>query len=737
MQKSLLLVEDEALIALAKQKQLEACGYVVSIAKSGELAIDFCNQHPVDLILMDINLGDGIDGTETAKLILEKHDIPIIFLSSHTEREIVEKTEKITSYGYVVKNEGITVLNASIKMAFKLFDMTAERSVAQENLGTAHIELTMQNESLRDTQSKYDTLKEKYFDIFNIAPVGYITINEKGVIQESNLTFAHLIGGEKQIIEHRPFSDYVFSEDINAFNQLRRKLKETRETQKIELCLVKQDKTVFWVSLKASISQQNHKDIFYFVVTDITDRKKIEDDLKLISKRYELAAQAGGVGVWELEVATGKISWDDKMLNLWGLTREEFGGTFNQDQNISELDAERIRGEMLEALKPNAKPFDSRFRVIWPDGSLHYIKVYGEAERDSDGNAIRMIGTNWDVTENKLMEQKILLSEQSYKNQFEKNIAPMLLIDPIDRAIVGANEAAQTFYGYSLDQLTSMRISDINTLPLDKLQVEMDSVINVGKRFEFQHRLADGSIRDVEVSSSPIIFNGQKILHSIIYDATAKKKADQEIKNLLKEKDLILKEVHHRVKNNLSMIVSLLSLQASSTDNEETQGALEEAGARVRSMLALYDKLYKNDFGSYGAVRLNDYTHVIVEAFRDNYFAGNGLEINCDVDDVELNIKLTQNLGIIINELLTNIAKYAFTGQTDRKIDLVIKAEYNFLTVIVSDNGVGMPEGIDFDHSTGFGLQLISGLTESIRGSLRLDREVEKGTKVIIEFRYK
>ena len=121
--KTILLVEDEVLIAMNEATTLRKEGYEVLIATSGKEAIEKVEDAPetIALILMDINLGENrMDGTEAAQEILKEHDIPIIFLSSHTEREIVEKTEKITSYGYVVKDSNITVLAASIKMAFKL-----------------------------------------------------------------------------------------------------------------------------------------------------------------------------------------------------------------------------------------------------------------------------------------------------------------------------------------------------------------------------------------------------------------------------------------------------------------------------------------------------------------------------------------------------------------------------------------------------------------------------------------
>ncbi|HRZ28490.1 MAG TPA: response regulator, partial [Spirochaetota bacterium] len=131
--KRILLVEDEFLVAILEQKDLEKKGYLVQHVGSGEEAVKAILDAAihVDLILMDIDLGPGIDGTQAAERILEHKDIPVVFLSSHTEPEVVEKTEKITSYGYVVKNTGVTVLDASIKMALKLFEARMERGRAE------------------------------------------------------------------------------------------------------------------------------------------------------------------------------------------------------------------------------------------------------------------------------------------------------------------------------------------------------------------------------------------------------------------------------------------------------------------------------------------------------------------------------------------------------------------------------------------------------------------------------
>ncbi len=133
--KTVLLVEDQGSVAAAEKKSLEIYGYKVILARSGERAIEvLAGADPIDIILMDIDLGEGMDGTQSAQMILKDHDIPLVFVSSHTDPEVVEKTEKITSYGYIVKKSGITVLDASIKMAFKLFEANKATKITMDKL---------------------------------------------------------------------------------------------------------------------------------------------------------------------------------------------------------------------------------------------------------------------------------------------------------------------------------------------------------------------------------------------------------------------------------------------------------------------------------------------------------------------------------------------------------------------------------------------------------------------------
>lgn len=151
MTKTILLVEDEAIIALASEKILTRHGFTVITAYSGEDAVEIFLQSPeIDLVLMDINLRPGMDGTRAAEIILRHRDTPLIFLSSHTERDVVEKTEGITSYGYIVKNSGEVVLIASIKMAFRLFEARMKEREKDAALRKSEERFALAMEAARD-----------------------------------------------------------------------------------------------------------------------------------------------------------------------------------------------------------------------------------------------------------------------------------------------------------------------------------------------------------------------------------------------------------------------------------------------------------------------------------------------------------------------------------------------------------------------------------------------------------
>ncbi len=202
----LLLVEDDKVTALFETKMLEGHGFNVIIARSGEDAIEILKKRDdIDLVLMDIDLGDGMDGTVAARIILRDYDLPIVFLSSHTEPEIVMKTDRITSYGYVVKNTGETVLMASIKMAFRLFDAyrdihrhKLEIEAANEELQAGNDEMVRSRNALEEHQNDLRKSEGKVRSIIENLPLGihqyHLELDGRLVFEGANSAADRILG---------------------------------------------------------------------------------------------------------------------------------------------------------------------------------------------------------------------------------------------------------------------------------------------------------------------------------------------------------------------------------------------------------------------------------------------------------------------------------------------------------------------------------------------------------------
>jgi|Deesub1362A_J573_1020465.scaffolds.fasta_scaffold00013_16 two-component sensor histidine kinase/HAMP domain-containing protein len=217
-----------------------------------------------------------------------------------------------------------------------------------------------------------------------------------------------------------------------------------------------------------------------------------------------------------------------------------------------------------------------------------------------------------------------------------------------------------------------------------------------------------------------------------ITDITEQKLAQERIKASLKEKEVLLKEVHHRVKNNLQVISSLLSLQAGYVNDKQALELFKESQNRVRSMAIIHERLYQSK--DLGRIDFRGY----VRDLADNLFRSYGVDsgrimLNVNVDNVFLGVDMAIPCGLIVNELVSNSLKYAFPEgrKGEIRIDLFPEGEKN-LVLIVKDNGIGFPEELDFRNTETLGLQLVNTLTEQVGGTITLSREGGTMFKIVL-----
>lgn len=298
----------------------------------------------------------------------------------------------------------------------------------------------------------------------------------------------------------------------------------------------------------------------------------------------------------------------------------------------------------------------------------------------------------------------------------------MFLIDPLDGSIFDANPAAAKYYGWTRDKLRSMKISDINILTSAEIKIEMAyAVQSLRNRFNFRHRLSDGTVRDVEVYTGPILVNDRELLYSLVHDVTERTIAEQKIRLLLQEKEILMKELHHRLKNNINSIHGLLNLQSNRSGNPEVKQVLSDAARRLRSMSILYDKLSYTDYQ--GKMSSRDYFVPLVRDIVAAFPNRDMIEVSAEVEDVAIDTKYLFNLGIIVNEIVSNSVKYAFGIRGSGKISIRAELKRGRFYVTVSDDGKGLPEGFDVKQSGGLGLQLVQMLIHQMEGTMSVSSE--------------
>jgi PAS domain S-box-containing protein len=309
-------------------------GYLVQHVHTGEKAVQAILGNTVhfDLILMDINLGSGMDGTQAAEQILNHKDIPVVFLSSHTEPEIVEKTEKITSYGYVVKNSGIVILNTSIKMAFKLFNANNKLLISQ-----------------RQFQSAFDN-----------AALGVCFVSLEGRFIDVNMSFTEIFGYSDEEIMSLSFQEITHKDDLAIGSELMKKLLIGEINKAIfEKRYIGKDKRIIHASVATSLIKDANEVPLYFItqIHDISKDKEIESLNRTMAHMLDVAPNS--ITIHDTE---GNFLYaNDATFKIHGYTKSEF-----MSINLHDLD-----------LPESAALLEERFRRIFEvDGATFEVRHY-------------------------------------------------------------------------------------------------------------------------------------------------------------------------------------------------------------------------------------------------------------------------------------------------------------------------------------------------------------------------
>ncbi|TGL67493.1 histidine kinase dimerization/phosphoacceptor domain -containing protein [Leptospira jelokensis] len=308
---------------------------------------------------------------------------------------------------------------------------------------------------------------------------------------------------------------------------------------------------------------------------------------------------------------------------------------------------------------------------------------------------------------------QLVESEKRFRDFFEKNSSMILILDPETGEILDANESAVLFYGYSHTELTQMKIDRINQRDGNGWEQKKILLDEEGKSFyPFTQILANGETKQVEVYSTPIESNQRQLLYCIIHDVTERKIAEEKVNALLSEKEMILREVHHRIKNNMTILSNLLQLQVVSNENDAVKSSLKEATSRIKTMSILYDKLYAGKPVQEFSLKeyLEPLSKEIISLFPFP------VKLQFEAEDFKLSPEQLQAIGIITNELLTNSLKYAKNNSNGLTISIRVWREGNHFHLEIRDNGDGFELETSNSENQGFGINLVTMLTKQIKG---------------------
>ena len=416
---------------------------------------------------------------------------------------------------------------------------------------------------------------------------------------------------------------------------------------------------------------------------DITGRKRTEEKLQKSEERYRLIAEQTGQLIYDIDLKNGHVEWAGAVTELTGYSYKEIEKLDFYDwlEHIHPEERKRIQQSFKKCWNTGEK-FKEEFRFRRKDGSYFYVKNKGVYLRDEEDRVCRALGVMEDVTEIKQSSEKLKESEELYRSflqnfkgvsfKLDRNFVPLFL-----------EGALEEITGYTEEDFISGRISLIDLIvPEDrplfnlsrkKMISSPNSIMEHEYRLmehEYRLRRKDGTVAWVhELIHNVCNASGETVfIQGYAYDITQRKKAEE---TLAKAEEIGMREIHHRIKNNLQVVSSLLSLQAEKFKDKDVIEAFRESENRVVSMSIIHEELYKSEDAT--SIDFAAYLRKLTADLLRSYRVGNEkVKLLLEVDSTFLGIDTAIPLGIVINELFSNSLKYAFPRGAEGEIRIVL-----------------------------------------------------------------
>ncbi|TVQ27735.1 MAG: PAS domain S-box protein, partial [Spirochaetaceae bacterium] len=492
----------------------------------------------------------------------------------------------------------------------------------------------------------------------------------------------------------------------------------------------RRDGTIIPVEVSAYVHAENGEQRVVSVVREISARKAAERELlqfRTITDNALFGCAIAGVD--------GTLRYvNAAFAAAHGYEPEELIG---KDLSVFHTEDQlRVVFAANEELKATGAASIREIGHVHRDGTEFPMLMSGITVNDQHGTPEMLVVSAIDISDRKRSEEALLERETQFRQLFENAPDAVIIADAGTGCIINANSVACRLTGRAIEDLIGRFHNDLHPerIQNDTAQAFMrhtqeDPATAGQDSIESEVVRLDGTIVPVEVKASHVTYEGRPCLMGIFRDISERRESDQKIRALVAEKENLLKEVQHRIKNVMRTMAAMLALQVESTHDASAAASLTDAASRFQSIELLYDQLYRDE--THGNGSLSSFLPRLVKGVVD-FFGSSVPSVETIVADVQLPEKTLSTVGLIVNELTTNAVKYAFNGRPGGRLSVRGEVVDKAVVITVRDDGPGLPKGAEARTAGGFGLAMVHTLVEQLKGTVSFNQSA--GTTVTVAF---
>ncbi len=381
--------------------------------------------------------------------------------------------------------------------------------------------------------------------------------------------------------------------------------------------------------------------------------------------------------------------------------------------------------------------YNEEYRIIRSDGSVRWIRDRAFPIVDEAGHPFRIAGIAEDITAQRQIEETLRLQERAIAAS-SNGIVITDARQP-DQPVIFVNPAFEQITGYAASEVLGrncrfLQGDDSDQPGIQDLRIALDS--GQSCRVNLRNYRRDGSLFWNQLSVSPIYDDHGTLTHyiGIQTDVSERMQTEARLKASLTEKEILLKEIHHRVKNNLLVVSSLLEWQRDSVDDPQFVSMIAESQSRVQSIALVHEKLYASE--DLAQINLGDYLDTLIHQLTVSFNLNPDIAVSLNLDPIFLNVETVTPCGLIINELVSNVFKHAFPDGRSGHLWITAQQVEQQVMITIQDDGVGLPDGFDITAAESMGSQLVCLLTKQLAGKISVcsDRAIAPGTTLTLTF---